>query len=74
MADETSPVIPGCDQDAHDQAPAIRLLACDQDDQDEEKRAYADNLCTSFKARFLIWKYQLRVASNRSRRRQVIVT
>jgi nucleotide-binding universal stress UspA family protein len=45
MADETPQVIPGRDQRAQGQAPATRLLACFQDDQDEEIRAYAGYLC-----------------------------
>jgi nucleotide-binding universal stress UspA family protein len=38
-------LIPGRDQGTQGQAPATRLLACFQDDQDEKIRAYADYLC-----------------------------
>ncbi|MGB3713291.1 MAG: universal stress protein, partial [Candidatus Promineifilaceae bacterium] len=44
-ASDARQVNPGLDQGVQGQAPATRLLACFQDDQDEEIRAYADYLC-----------------------------
>jgi len=44
MADETWQVIPERDRGTQGQAPTTHLLACFQDDQTEEVRAYADYL------------------------------